>query len=218
MRRPSFLFMHGWGFDAGFWDPVRRALPEADVTVLEHGYSGRQRHELGGLAVPAGTIAVGHSAGVLDLLCELPAACGGLVAINGFSRFTLGPDFPHGVPARVLDRMAGRLAADPSGVIGAFWIRCGADAQPRGMHGSPVAARLETGLERLRGRDARRPLAELDLPVLALAGANDPVVPAALTRACFGDRTIVWNDAAGHVLPLSQPQWCAEQLQAFALA
>ena len=219
-RQQSFLFVHGWGFDAGVWDPLCRALPEARITVTERGYLGSQPRGLQDVSVPEGTVAVGHSAGVIELLCNLPVACCGLVAINGFTRFTAGPDFPDGVPERVLDRMAARLARDPSDTLTAFRSRCGGgpEVSDAWRHVPPEAGLLADGLAQLRDCDARARLAALSLPVLTLAATRDPVVPAALTSACFDHATIAWSDAAGHVLPLSQPEWCADRLRAFAPA
>ena len=34
------LFVHGWGYDAGFWDPVRAALGNVASAALDLGYFG----------------------------------------------------------------------------------------------------------------------------------------------------------------------------------
>ncbi|WP_419729562.1 alpha/beta hydrolase [Lichenicola sp.] len=218
MTRQSFLFVHGWGFDAGVWDAVRRLLPEARTSVVELGYLGGRPCDLRDVSVPEGTVAVGHSGGVLDLLLDLPVACRGLVAINGFTRFAAAQDFPEGAPVRVLDRMVKRLAIDPAATVASFQARCGIDVRgpDRERYSDLDAGRLTAGLVRLRDGDARGAPATFGLPVMALAAADDPVVPAALTSACFDRASIVWSDAPGHVLPLSRPDWCADRLRAFA--
>jgi pimeloyl-[acyl-carrier protein] methyl ester esterase len=205
---PFFLFAHGWGSSATIWEPIRAALPEARTAVIERGYFGATPSWP---TVPAGYIGVGHSAGMLDLLVDRPAGCIGLIAINGFTRFSQAADFASGVPMRVLDRMLLRLAGDPVATVTAFRVRCGTDD---GFSGAPRSDRLEQGLRALRDGDARG--AAADLRLLALAGRLDPIVPPAMTFASFDRTMILWNEAAGHLLPLTHPDWCAGRLMKFA--
>lgn len=254
VKQASFLFVHGWSGTASVWDEVRAALPDARTDVIEHGYLGATPRRR---PVPDGTIVVGHSAGVPELLSDLPTGCAGLVSINGFTRFTAGPDHPSGVPVRLLDRMLLRLDEDPEGTVAAFRARCGIHAP---IVGTLQPQRLRAGLLALRDTDARaalarslapmqplapmnplasmkplapvQPLAPVRLPaptqclapsqspvplrLLALAGRRDPIVPPALTGACFPASVITWHDEAGHLLPRTHPQWCAAHLRAFA--
>ncbi|WP_369073283.1 alpha/beta fold hydrolase, partial [Bordetella pertussis] len=49
-----------------------------------------------------------------------------------------------------------------------------------------------------------------------LAGTADPIVPPALTRAQFGACAgLHWRDGGGHLLPASDPDWCAGRIRAF---
>ncbi|WP_222852619.1 alpha/beta fold hydrolase, partial [Bordetella pertussis] len=69
---------------------------------------------------------------------------------------------------------------------------------------------------RLREADERQALAASRLPLLALAGTADPIVPPALTRAQFGACAgLHWRDGGGHLLPASDPDWCAGRIRAF---
>ncbi len=69
---------------------------------------------------------------------------------------------------------------------------------------------------RLREADERQALAASRLPLLALAGTADPIVPPALTRAQFGACAgLHWRDGGGHLLPASDPGWCAGRIRAF---
>jgi pimeloyl-ACP methyl ester carboxylesterase len=57
------LFVHGWGYDAGFWDPLRQTLGDLPGITLDLGYFGDTR-----TAIPDGiTLLVGHSLGFLWL-------------------------------------------------------------------------------------------------------------------------------------------------------
>lgn len=211
-RPVSLLFAHGWGYDASLWDGIRARLPDVPAACIERGYLGAAPARP---IVPGSSIAVGHSAGMLDLLDDPPSGCVAIVSINGFTRFTAAPDFPPGLPRRVLDRMLVRLDADPDATLSAFRQRCGDGAPgPTGIRPEP----LRDGLLSLRDGDLRLRAARLGLPILALAGAADPVVPSALTRGCFQEAWIRWHGAPGHLLPLTAPDWCAARLRVLLVA
>ncbi|MCQ8277296.1 biotin synthase [Acetobacteraceae bacterium KSS8] len=211
MTRP-LLLVHGWGFDAAIWDAIAALLPDRLILRAEAGYLGA---EPSWPAVPPGTIAVGHSAGVLALLDRWPPGCAGLISIAGFSRFAAAADWP-GVPDRVLARMARDLDAAPERALSAFRQRCGADSDP----GDRLAPdRLAAGLEALRFQDARavamRMFADGAIPLLALAAEDDPIVTASHTSACFPPDRVRWTETGGHLLPATRPDWCAALIGRF---
>ncbi|WP_251864556.1 lysophospholipase [Achromobacter sp. Marseille-Q4962] len=208
--RPTLLFVHGWAFDARFWDGLRLRLGDWPHAVADAGYYGAPVHPR-----PDGpVVAIGHSLGVLRLLETLPPRCAGLVSINGFARFGGGPGFPQGVPRRLLDRMLARLAAEPEAAVREFRQRCGAD----GPGGAPRAEALAGGLQALRDLDLRHALDALPVPLLALAGGADPIAPPALTQAAFAARPaaeLQWLPEGGHLLPATHAPWCAQHIRAF---
>ena len=83
------------------------------------------------------------------------------------------------------------------------------------------AARLADGLGWLADWDGRARLAERSGDIWALASANDPIVPAGMSRAAFaglpGDHVLL-ADTAGHVLPLAAPELCARWIERIAAA
>lgn len=206
--RPTLLFVHGWAFDAAFWAPLAAALDDWPQATFDAGYFGPAR-----TPQPDGpVVAIGHSLGVLRLLRDPAPARLGLVSINGFARFAAAPDFTEGVPPRMLDRMLNRLATQPEAVLRDFRQRCG-DATAFGM---AQVDTLTRDLQALRDEDQRTALAALRVPLLALAGAQDPIVPAAMTQATFSDAAgIRWRDAGGHLLPATDTDWCAQQIRGF---
>jgi pimeloyl-[acyl-carrier protein] methyl ester esterase len=207
---PRFLFTHGWATDGSLWDGIRHALH------IEDGRIGSSVRELGYFGAPfdpaptgSPTIAVGHSLGFMQMLGEPPSGLVGLVAINGFTRFSAASDHPAGVPCRLLHRMLRRLEQDPDTLAREFRSRCGLTA------GLPAPARLpalKQGLELLLHGDFRQALRQSP-PVLALSGGQDEIAPPALSEACFG--AIEWVEA-GHLLPLTHPALCARALRDFA--
>lgn len=210
---PTLVFAHGWGFDAGFWDALRARLHAWPQRVLERGYfSGAAEDD----ALPDGPLVViGHSFGCMRMLARLappahPRPCA-WVGINGFARFCVGDDFPRGVDPRVLRRMAVRLATSPAAVVDAFRLRCG--AAPAGAGPCPTV--LARDLRAMRELDLRDRVRGLGAPLLSLAGAEDPVVPASMAADALPGGDIDWLPDGGHLLPLQAPAWCAVRIMAF---
>jgi pimeloyl-[acyl-carrier protein] methyl ester esterase len=207
------LFLHGWGFDASLWSGMRAVLGDHTGSVRELGYFDAAARDcpLGGPA-DAPVIGVGHSLGIMQLLLDPPpAGLAGLVAINGFTRFSESPDHPDGVPVRLLRRMMQRLDEDADATVQAFRARCGLEAP---LPGPARVAVLRRGLELLCEGDARPAFHALGCPVLVLAGETDAIAPAALSRACF--EKVRWVERGGHLLPLTDPALCAGAVRAFA--
>ncbi len=198
------VFVHGWGFGPSVWDGVRARLPDPGLAV-DLGFFGPEVLP----ALPAGPLlAVGHSYGVLWLLKRRPFAWAGLVSVNGFARFPEASDYP-GVPARQLARMIQRFGQDGAAVTADFMRRIG--------HAPPAfeaadTQRLGEALQNLADWDERGAQAG---PVLALAGGADPLVTEAMSRAAWGGGLRLLPQA-GHLLPLTDPDWCAEMIGAFA--
>ncbi len=214
LLRPRLVMVHGWGFEPGFWQGLRNALPELECGAVDLGYYGPPC----GPAFPPDRplIAVGHSMGVLWLLKTRPFPWHGLISINGFPRFAEEEDFKPAVPLRVIERMIRRLAADPAGVVEEFRHRCGATGP---LPDGPVPEALLQGLSWLRDWDARQdengPNAE---PILALSGGQDPILPEGMDEHCFDGFPDVRRarlEQGGHLLPVTDPDWCAARIRAF---
>ncbi|MBB4857488.1 pimeloyl-[acyl-carrier protein] methyl ester esterase [Novosphingobium chloroacetimidivorans] len=206
----SLLFCHGWGFDAAMWDPLAALLPEFAQVRDDAGYFGGSA-----AALPSGPVlAVTHSFGTMRLLAAPPPGLAGMVAINGFDRFTAAPDFP-GVPARVVDRMVSAVAQEPETVLADFHARVGS-AVPAG---EPLAERLQAGLVTLRDGDLRAVVGQVRLPILSLQGARDTLLPMGLRETVFAAVPGVMrrtHPEAGHLLPSEDPAWCADAIRSFA--
>jgi pimeloyl-[acyl-carrier protein] methyl ester esterase len=186
------LFVHGWGYDAGFWTPVRAALGDEPSAALDLGYFGAPA-----TAVPANvTLMVGHSLGFLWLLRQGTLRHLPLIGINAFPRFLEDEDYHPAIAPRMLERMRRRVAGDPRSVLAEFWQRAGAPGPQR----PPDAAALADGLGQLAGWDERENLAARASAVRLIAGAEDAIVPVAMTRMAFKNRAIDWLPG-GHALP-----------------
>jgi pimeloyl-[acyl-carrier protein] methyl ester esterase len=186
------LFVHGWGYDASFWDPMRATLGDVRSVALNLGYFGAAETTL-----PRDvTLLVGHSLGFLWLARQSALRHVSLVGINVFPRFLEDDDYRPAVAARVLERMKRRVVSDTRSVLEDFWTRAGA----AGPEGVPNAAALADGLDRLAAWDERENLASRASPTRLIAGREDAIVPPAMTEMAFKGSEITWLPG-GHALP-----------------
>ncbi len=213
MFRPTLLLVHGWAFDRHFWEPLRRELGNYPSVTADLGFYGEPEIP----AVDGPVVAVGHSLGFPWLLRHLPEQCIGLVGINAFPRFTASKDFPEGVPRGQVRAMQRDMAKAPEQVLTDFQARCGIE---HAMPGTPHWNTLKEGLSWLLQWDERERLQGLSVPLLVLAGRNDPIVSPAMTTAAFAACPrggCHWRED-GHLLPNSAPVWCATHIRAFMAA
>lgn len=205
----TLVFVHGWGFDASFWQPVAERLPEFARVFVDFGFRAHQPHHP---KVP-GAIVVGHSMGFAWALANLPRPWAGAVAVNAFPRFTRSPDFVSGVAPRMIERMVAKFAEDPAHVTTDFLSRCGVE-HPDIADIRPAA--LGEALTWLANCDERTAMRTLDCPMLALAGTRDAIVPEAMSREAFAEVPLVLAEGADHLLPVSHPDWVASQIRLFS--
>ncbi len=199
----TLVFVHGWTFDAGFWDPLRAELDGLATAAIDLGFRGEQL-EIPKLRPPL--IAIGHSLGFLWLLHERPFAWTKLIAVNGFPRFVEGDGFSPAVPASTVERMIDGMDKDPGAVVRDFLALCGGGEPADDLN----APRLRDGLDWLLSWDARAVMG--GEKVQALAGRGDPIVSDAMTEHGFAGHPIHWHEG-GHLLPLNDPKWCALKIR-----
>ncbi|QDH24857.1 biotin synthase [Neokomagataea tanensis] len=199
MTLPLYL-VHGWSYDQHFWDAMLHQLPEYESHCVDKGYFSSPH------TPPLPTrpfLAIGHSAGVLDLLSQPLPNCVGLVSFNGFARFCFAPDFTDGVPARVITRMRRQLLQNTEQVVTTFRAQCG---DTNTLNSPPLAPALEQGLIALETLDHRAEACQLGEAIFWLSGAEDPLSPARRGFKNNAGRTCT----GGHLLPQEQPALCAD--------
>jgi pimeloyl-ACP methyl ester carboxylesterase len=233
----TVVLVHGWGYDAGVWDAVRtRLAPALRVATLDWGFfgapvtvppaptspQGAGRHAVAVPSMardsaqpntfPEPVIAVGHSLGALWWLAQADIPWRRLLCINGFPCFTEAADYAPAVAPRLLARMQAQFARDPAAVLADFHARCGGHAPA----GAPEVERLAAGLAALATWDGRAALAARRADVFALAGTDDPIVPAAMSAMAFAGGHLATVDAPGHLLPLTHAELCAQWIERLA--
>lgn len=241
---PELVLLHGWGLHALVWDPVVPALLERfQVTVIDLPGMGRSPLPAGEydldyvlrllLAVaPARAVWMGWSLGgtlATMLAARHPERVTGLVLVASNPRFTQQPDWPTAMSPRAFAGFRDLFDEDRDGTLIRFLsLQCQGSVRQREdirflqeiLHhqGLPAPEALQAGLHLLDRLDARAALAGLRCPLLALFGAQDVLVPAAVVPALQSLQptleTVVIA-GSGHVPFLAQPAAFQQAVDAF---
>ncbi|MBL8483805.1 MAG: alpha/beta fold hydrolase [Rhodocyclaceae bacterium] len=228
---PLTLFT-GWGMDPGVWDALAESLPHFDCRRPRLDWACR-----GGLEGLADTLAAtlppaaplaGWSLGAMLALCVAarhPQRCSALLLIGATPRFCAAADWPHGVPAGLLEDFRAQLGHAPAALLQRF---CGLQARGEGdargatralrAHADTGAAttHLAAGLDLLEHADLRPLLPQIAQPVLLLHGSDDSIIPPAAAHYCaqhLPRAALAEIAATGHAPHLSKPALVAAHLQ-----
>ncbi len=198
--------VHGWGFNARVFDPLREPLTRAGIDLFcaeLPGHGGRGDEVVDPTlpawaadcldALPADPVALlGWSLGgqvALEIAIRHPQRIGALILVSATPKFMEGPDWIYGCDPAVLDRFARDLETDYKGILDDFLFL---QLQGRGeartliprlraalrMGGAPTPVGLRAGLEILRTTDLRVDVRDgVRVPVLLVAGRLDRLVP-----------------------------------------
>lgn len=238
--RPLLVLVHGWGFSARIWEPLRAALPGVDVLAPDlpgHGHAGN-----GGLLadpegvaqwllkrVPPGAIPVwaGWSLGGLVALLAARRWNGAqrLVLLGATPRFLAGPGWESALPAQQFADFRAALRGSRARLDRRLAMLCakgGTDASTlagqlrRMLQAEPAATvAMEAGLDMLEGMDLRSVWRGLQCPVAARLGTADALVPVAVADALLAMRpdARVYRAAGGHASWWREPEALARFLR-----
>ena len=204
-EKPTLVFAHGWGFHSGLWRDLTRLLPDFDHVYVDLGFIWQGPK--GSSSLPQNAVCIGHSFGLLWLLKHGPKPMRGLVSIAGFNCYHADGNTDHiEAMKRGLDRNAGAQ-------MRAFWRACGIDTFAE-TEDFDVAG-MRGALDWIATWDQREARNALNCPVMALASADDPIVPKAMSEVIWGKGDLRLRADGSHALPLTQPVWCADEIRNF---
>jgi pimeloyl-[acyl-carrier protein] methyl ester esterase len=208
----ELVLIHGWAFDAHFWETLKALMPGFKLTSLDLGFFGEARTELAEKTQPR--ILVGHSLGFAHGV-KTYDDWDGWIAINGFARFIKTDAMIGCVEPTVLREMRQRLQSDADKTLQDFYRLIGA----KPPQGTPNPQSLRRGLDELMECDVGDWLSSHKIPGLALAGKKDPLVPIFVSKE-LGKLArkggLMLHEKAGHLLPQTEPVWCAQAIGNFA--
>jgi pimeloyl-[acyl-carrier protein] methyl ester esterase len=236
-RGPDLVLLHGWGLNLRVWDGIAGELAKR-FRVIAMDLPGHGRSEwIPNARSPAeqawqvhATLAslsdryalLGWSLGgqiALDLAAAMPGQVERLVLVATTPRFAAGADWPYGMPASALDKLAAQLRTNYKRTVSDFL-----DLQVRGSagservlaelhaslfaHGEAHPKALVTGLGTLQKSDLRPMLELVRAPTLVIAGQYDRVTLPAASHAlaeALPDARYVEMRRAAHAPFLSHP-------------
>src|SRR5882757_1342124 len=235
---PDLVLLHGWGLNLRVWDGLAGELAKC-FRVIAMDLPGHGRSEWNPSArTPAeqawqvhATLAaisdryclLGWSLGgqiALDLAAAMPGQVERLVLVATTPRFAASADWPYGMPASALEKLATQLRTNYKRTVSEFL-----ELQVRGSaasekvladlhaslfaHGEAHPKALVAGLATLQNSDLRPMLGLVRAPTLVIAGQYDrvtlPAASRALTEALPDARYVEFRRAA-HAPFLSHPK------------
>jgi pimeloyl-[acyl-carrier protein] methyl ester esterase len=211
-RGPDLVLLHGWGLNLRVWDGLTRELAKS-FRVIAVDLPGHGRSPWNSKArTPAeqawqvhATLAsrsdryslLGWSMGgqiAIDLAAAMPGSVERLVLVATTPRFASSEDWPHGLPAAMLEKLATQLRINYKRTVSEFL-----ELQVRGSaasekvlaelhaslfsHGEAHPKALVAGLNTLKSSDLRSMLSLIRAPTLVIAGQYDRVTLPAASRA-----------------------------------
>jgi len=195
----KIVFVHGWGSGDFVWNEMLPAFDGYDTHTINMGFVGDEKMEM-----PEGDfIGIAHSLGGLWLLKHYPEQMVGFVSIASFNCF-----YEH-IRSQILTMMRANMIKDSAKQLQDFWHHAGLD-QPQGFKNIHPTKLIE-GLAWLSQWKADIP----NIPVLALGARNDHIVPQKMTEDIWGAHDLKWIDDGGHMLPLTQTEWCVNHTKEF---
>ena len=199
----KYVFVHFWSGSPGIWRHLVPHFPKKQTSFVDLGYYGA----LSGHEERDEAIYITHSLGTLWTLKHKRPQMKALVVVNGFASFA--PFTSH----RVLEAMKRRLQSDPHNQMTEFWLNADATETP------PTSVlnieRLSEGLDWLAHWNEEEAVKALDVPILVLAGSEDKILPLEKMKAHWQNTPMHIKEEAGHSLPQTHADWCAEKINEF---
>lgn len=196
----KLVFVHGWGSGSFVWNKILDDFDGYNYHVVNFGFLGDEDINM----PDEPFIGIGHSLGGAWLLKHYPDRMKGFVSIASFNCF-----HKH-IPARFLTTMKKNMIEDANKQLMDFWKHAGYSTVGTIKRLNP--AKLIEGLAWLSQWESEIPD---DLPVKVLASRDDQIVPRKMTLDIWIKHSIKWIDNGGHMLPMTQSEWCSEHIKEF---
>lgn len=238
---PDLVLLHGWGMSSTIWQPVLQPLVKKyRVTCIDlpgHGHSPEMEWpsekiiELLLDVAPSRAYWMGWSlGGMLAVLvaANYPQRVSGLITVSTNPRFTQTDSWLNAMPEDQLLNFAQELEQDPAAVLKRFialqFLGASVDKQTirqlqHEVGSMPASIKaLQQGFELLRCLDLREAFAGIQLPMLALFGERDRLVPARVAMAIKKLNPSMQPHVfaqAGHAPFISHPTQFLDQVTSF---
>lgn len=230
MRTQCFVFCHGFGFDASFWNSLRPYFSGREAIYLDLEYFDAPvagRRELNGQQTmdsftlltktslhdqPIEYIGIGHSLGLMKLMSlSLPFNC--LIGLHGFVNFLGFNASLHRRRSRELHYLTRQFTTLPELTLSEFYQRTGVQCKASGLY-SLNRIKLLGDLVSLTHSV---PVPD-EIPMLILGSNDDKITPPALLEDNFGacrNVTLEILSHAQHGLGYLNPDLVYQKIMSF---
>jgi pimeloyl-[acyl-carrier protein] methyl ester esterase len=210
---------HGWGYDWRTYAGWQAHLPaQWQLTLKNRGYFKDTTEKIiAPLKSPethAWQVLVCHSFGLHLLNAEEIERADLLVIISSFGNFHIAENAQS---KKAVKRMIKRLALEPLPVLQDFYAACTGESAslPDNFLDNCNLELLIADLKELDSAQAELSKIGAAKSILILHGAKDAIVPVKAAQQLYElmhGSFLAINETAGHALPLSNPEWCLEQI------
>lgn len=209
-RKQCFVFCHGFGFDATFWNPLRPYFIGADTIYLDLGYFDNPC-----MLIHADDavdfIGIGHSLGLMKLMSlGIKFKC--LVGLHGFIHFLGFDQQLYRRRERELMHLIKQFTRSPEATLMAFYQRTGVPwdlATRNAFNQTPLLKDL---------RSLAHPM-QSNVQLLVLGSNDDKITPPELIEDNFSHHTHVTIhilNHAQHGLGYLKPDVVYKKIRAFS--
>ena len=178
LKKTCFVFCHGFGFDATFWNPLRAYFSNMNTMYLDLGYFGEMQW-MNQLDESMEYIGIGHSLGLMKLM-SLNVSFKRLIGLHGFVDFLGADESLHRRRQRELSYLIQHVNESPALTLSQFYQRTGVNFN---LPQTGVLNRMKL-LDDLNSLAHAIPVPQ-DIPLLILGGIDDKIVPPALIEDNF---------------------------------
>lgn len=211
----QFIAYHGWGFDAGYWQPWDDFLSNYGVfKTYDRGYFN-DPGEVEMLTGSVCTVLISHSFGLHWIEEALLNRADLLIIASGFLHF-----HPYAAQYRrrsrlILQEMINVLEVNPEKVLNEFYEKCYAPQDPPEIDIQDINHQLLLDdLRELKNSELDVLMLNSAKKICILHGSKDHVVPNKKGRQIFNqiqDKAQYFEiKGAGHALPFTHHRQCLE--------
>ena len=206
-----FVFCHGFGFDAHFWERIAPYFSQEKCSFIDLGYFNNRTENqyLDNQAI----IGIGHSMGLSKLL-SMYSNFECLIGLNGFINFLGSEQIGRKRRQRELDALRSSFLKDAETTLSNFYLRCGAPELIDANNFSNLDLNLILSDLQWLQKEHKLP----DVPTLILSSDYDIVVPRSITSDnCRNQPWVKLNSIVdtGHALGFRKPEEVYEKTMSF---
>ncbi len=211
----DFYFIHGWGFDKTFWEPVCKKIKGNEFTrvakSIDLGFFSRDLFDNYIQKYHSKSIFVVHSYG-LNWLLKNQIKCSTIINFFGVPSFLGFQKNPH-VTKKKINRMIENFSENPQGVLNDFYNKCNIEYI---VNKKANVVRCLKSLKELKDNDFTKSFNNLSCQVYSIFSLGDNVIK--LNKKNLNilrnkNHDIKFVNGIDHGFPRNNPELCYKMIK-----